>query len=69
MQFSPLPQNSVTTLIKKANKGGLEKYPQARFRDQSQYWASSKCKGRFINMFDIILKKRIVKEKSRNKFK
>ena len=31
MQFSPLPHSSVTTLIKNANKGGLEKQPQSKF--------------------------------------
>ncbi len=31
IQFSPLPHSSVTTLIKNANKGGLEKQPQSKF--------------------------------------
>ena len=69
IQLSPLPHSSVVILIKNANKGGLEKYPQSKFWDQSQYCASSKCRGRSNFIFSIILKKRTVKEKNRKKFK
>ena len=31
IQLSPLPHSSVTTLIKNANRGGLEKQPQSKF--------------------------------------
>ena len=31
IQFSPFPHSSVTTLIKNAKKGGLEKKPQSKF--------------------------------------
>ena len=38
---SLLPKQYVENEINQAIKGGLEKYPNCKLLDQSQYWASS----------------------------
>jgi hypothetical protein len=47
-QASPSPPIRVVAQINQAMTGGLEKYPKSRWRDQSQYWASSGYNSRGV---------------------